>query len=688
MALPTSRDWIFSIKTFSAAMLALYIALKLELPRPYWAMATVYIVSNPFVGATKSKALYRALGTLLGAAASILFVPPLVETPYLLSGVIALWMGVMLYLSISDRTAKSYVFLLAGYTLPLIALPTVTDPTTIFDVAITRTEEIVLGICCASVVNSTILPSRLAPVLAERTRVWFHDAAFYASSTLAGHPIDTGIVACRQRMASTLNGLHVLLSQLSYDHTRPDVVRRAHQLRGRMGILLPVISSLADPLRVLEASTFEGKDALYALNAEIAAWIERTHQHPAEQAGLDVHPTAQRLRGVIAGLEPPREALRAWNPALVSSLLARLRMLVDLWEDCVSLHHAIADDDLENWTPQFRHWRVSGVAQYFDRGIMAFSTLTAVTAVLLACVLWILSGWVDGAAGISLAAVACCFFAALDDPASGVFSFFTSAAASVVAAGLYLFLVLPNIHDFVMLVIAFAVPFICVGTLMPHPRFSLMATLVALNTATFISIQSAYDANFDVFLNGNLSALVGLLFAYLWIRVTRPFGTELAARRLIRSSWEDVVSAAAPRSVADALPMSARMLDRLLQLLPRLGAGDAGPHPSIESFRDMRAGLNTIDLQLERERVSLELRAAIDRVLGGVRRHFENCAMRNQRIAPPASLLEEIDRALGDTVHAPAAEASLDLMHSLVSLRLAVFPNTPPPAVLVPGAVS
>ncbi|MBN9116049.1 MAG: FUSC family protein, partial [Pandoraea sp.] len=47
---PSSRDWIFSIKAFLASMLALYIALALGLPRPYWAMATVYIVSHPLTG--------------------------------------------------------------------------------------------------------------------------------------------------------------------------------------------------------------------------------------------------------------------------------------------------------------------------------------------------------------------------------------------------------------------------------------------------------------------------------------------------------------------------------------------------------------------------------------------------------------------------------------------------------------
>src|SRR5262249_23292951 len=139
MNVPSANDWLFSVKTFAAAMLALYIALAVPLPRPYWAMATVYIVSNPFVGATRSKALYRALGTALGASVAVLLVPPFVESPYLFSVLIALWIGAMLYLALSDRSARSYVFLLAGFTLPLVALPTVTDPTTIFNVAVART---------------------------------------------------------------------------------------------------------------------------------------------------------------------------------------------------------------------------------------------------------------------------------------------------------------------------------------------------------------------------------------------------------------------------------------------------------------------------------------------------------------------------------------------------------------------
>jgi len=46
---------IFALRTFAAAMLAFSIALLLDMPRPYWAMASVYITSNLFTGATTSK---------------------------------------------------------------------------------------------------------------------------------------------------------------------------------------------------------------------------------------------------------------------------------------------------------------------------------------------------------------------------------------------------------------------------------------------------------------------------------------------------------------------------------------------------------------------------------------------------------------------------------------------------------
>ncbi|SAL55473.1 fusaric acid resistance protein region [Caballeronia sordidicola] len=692
MTYPTSRDWLFSVKTFIASMLALYIGLKLELPRPYWAMATVYIVSNPFVGATRSKALYRALGTMIGASAAVLFVPPFVESPYIFSAVVAIWTGTLLFLAISDRTARSYVFMLAGYTMPLIALPSVMNPAGIFDLAVSRTEEIVLGIVCASVVGSALFPSRLAPALIERTDAWFRDAAFYAKETLSGRLSGQAISACRQRLASTVNQLEFLLSQLAYDHTRPDVLARAQALRGRMQLLLPIMSAIGDPLAALFGGQKTPPEGLKPLLDDIVKWFDEPVDTGADSALADAH--ADALRARIAGMQPSADSLRTWDGALLSNTLWRLKQLVDVWQDCRSLRVIIANEQ-GSWRPRYRHWRLGGTQQYFDRGMLLFSAGSAMLAIFVSMSIWIASGWNDGAGAVTLAAVACCFFAALDEPAPQVFAFFIYTCLAVVLAALYLFVILPTVHDFPMLVIMFAVPFILIGTLIPRPQFNLATMLTAVNTATFISIQGTYDANFLTFMNSNLAGPAGLLFAFVWTRVTRPFGAELAASRLIRSSWRDVVLSASTRPVDDQKNLTARMIDRMMQIVPRLAATDDRRHPSIESFRDLRIAFNALDLRRLRRRLSEAELASVDGVLEGVRAYFQQNVERGSRQPVPASLEVAIDTALtritrpGGAVQAEADAAQgqpgqvsppgrqvRDALHALVGMRLSLFPDT------------
>lgn len=58
-------------------MLAVYVAFRIGLPRPFWAMLTAYVVANPLSGLVRSKTLYRFAGTLLGSGATVLLVPQL-----------------------------------------------------------------------------------------------------------------------------------------------------------------------------------------------------------------------------------------------------------------------------------------------------------------------------------------------------------------------------------------------------------------------------------------------------------------------------------------------------------------------------------------------------------------------------------------------------------------------------------
>ena len=109
MKFPSKNEALFSVKSFGAAMLALYLAMSIGLPRPFWALMTAYIVAAPFAGPTRSKAVYRFAGTLLGAVATVIMVPLFANSPELLSLALALWVGACLYVSLLDRTPRSAV---------------------------------------------------------------------------------------------------------------------------------------------------------------------------------------------------------------------------------------------------------------------------------------------------------------------------------------------------------------------------------------------------------------------------------------------------------------------------------------------------------------------------------------------------------------------------------------------------
>lgn len=664
---PPGRDWFYGVRTFAASMLALYIALLMEMPRPYWAMATVYIVSSPFVGPTSSKALYRAAGTLTGAAASVLIVPMFVQTPFLLAIIIALWTGTLLFLSLHLRTANSYALMLAGYTMPLISFPVVDNPQAVFDIAVSRTEEIFLGIICAAVVGSMFWPRRLAPVMQGAADKWFGDAAAYSERFLTRTTQAEDVGALRGAMVATFNTLELMIGQLPHEGARRQTVRNARELRGRMIHLLPVIDALDDALWALERRTPLQLQTLAPLLDKTRAWLQET----ANGVSLEHW---QALRGELARLQPAPEQLDDRHALLLSNALYRLGEWIDLWQDCRSLQQAIRSDDQRPWRAVYRHWRLARITPFLDRGLMLYSVLTSVLAIIVASFLWILLGWTDGAAAVALAAVSCSFFAAMDDPAPQIYRFFFWTMLSVVFASLYLFVVLPNLHDFPMLVLAFAVPFICVGTLTVQPRFYLGTLLTIVNTSSFISIQSAYDADFLNFINSNLAGPVGLLFAFVWTLIMRPFGVELAAKRLTRFSWRDIVALTEPASLAVHRAMGAQMLDRLMQHLPRLTATaqDTGV-----ALRELRVALNLLDLLAWLPRVHGAQQLMLRQVVNEVGGHFQACLKNRERLPAPKGLLMTMDRArralnaqaLGDS------SARLHLLHALSGLRLALLPG-------------
>ncbi|MDR6092710.1 FUSC family protein [Stenotrophomonas sp. SORGH_AS_0321] len=656
------QGWMFSIKTYLASITALYIGLAGNLSRPYWAMATVYIVSQPLLGPTRAKGVYRILGTLLAGAATLLMLPHLVETPLLLSAAMSLWLAGCLFMALLNRGPRGYAFLLAGYTTAFIGFPAVTSPELIFDTVVARSEEIILGTVVAVLFAALVFPASVRPMLTGRIGNWMGDAAHWCRQILEGGRAH----APRNRLAADLVQFEALIEFLRRDDPRhAGAAVSMQQLRERMLLLLPVLSSIADRLGALRRHGDGLPDGLESLVEDIRHWLEA----PTESRSHDP------LRARISALKPQVDG--NLQHLQLASLLLRLEELVDLWADCRALHQAIEQGS----APQdASHYRIStgrvAESRHVDYGMALFSALSAGIALMSYCVLWIGLGWEGGGNGAMMAAVAAAFFAAQDDPAPSMMSFLVWAVVASVVAGIYLFGIFPAVHDFGLLVLLLAVVFLPLGVLLHHPKTMLFALPLTVNLVALLSVQNTYSANIQSFVNSAVAMFIGIGFAVVMTRLFRSVGAEWTARRLVRQGWTTLAEAAEGRGQQDRERFAARMLDLLGLLAPRLAATPEGSDiGSVDMLTEARVGLNILQLRRARLELPERSREAVERILAEIAAHYRRQVAARRPLPGDGALRGRLDASLSRVGGVAACKARDEALMGLVGLRFALFPD-------------
>lgn len=661
---PTWNDWLFSVKTFAASMLALYLALAFDLPRPYWSMAAVYIVAHPLDGSTRSKGIYRMLGSLLGGTAAVVLVPLFVDAPILLALAVSLWTGTLLYISMLDKTSRSYVFMLAGYTLPLIALPTVDAPATVFDTAVSRVEEMTLGMLCASVVGSVFFPTSIRSLLSGRLTAWLADARTWARDIVAGSAMSPDVPLDRQRLVSDLSTLDVFLSQLGHDSGTVDVARQIRLLRNRLLLFLPILSSLSDRLHALDASPEAKIAEASILLADVQDWLSSK-----DVSGGD---DLKRKIAALRQLKVPS----TWDRLLLLNALSRLEEVVDLILDCEALRlqiDAAKPDRL--WRPASRFRLTASLTRHYDYGLMTFHCLVVASGTFMASLIWIFTGWSSGSGFVIIAAVAGSFFAATDRPAPLIKQMAMSFGVSSIVAGIYLFGILPAVHNFWMLALVFAPPFLLLGVLTPQPKFFLFALLMVVNTASTVALQDRFAADFESFANAAVASVLGAFFAMVWTLMLRPYGEEIAAKRLIRAGWNDLALVSEGSGEGNVEVLAGKLLDRLAQLVPKLAKMDGHEWQTFDGLKEVRIGMNLIDLQ--REAAKKNGRPRVGAILAETSAFFRD-RLRRGSVTADISLQDSIDAEITDLVRYGIPEDD-SYLNALIGLRRALFPDATPP---------
>ena len=686
MLLLDRQAWMHSAKMFLAAILALWIGLRFNLPRPYWAMTTAYVVMQPVLGGTRSRGIYRIAGTVLASVAVVIMVPVFVQVPVMLSLAMSLWLSACLCVALLHRGPSAYVFMLAGYTAAFIGFPAAAQSTDIFNTAMARSEEIIVGSLCAVIVGAVVFPASIQPTIRRRVDELMRNAALWCAQVLE-HNGSPGPL--RKRMAGDLTQLDLLIPFAGRDdprHGHLDVWLRS--LRASMLALLPVLASVENRLENLDASV-AGTAALRELLDDLKAWV--VDETPPEREAL------QDFLARAEALRPVAGRLLGSDDLLLDSLLLRLKELAELWHDSRHLQQSIADG-----TPPpapafgFNLRSLSGIGnRHRDWVMLGFASLAPGVTLFSYCLLWIALGWPQGTSGAMMAAVAAAFFAAQDDPVPNILAFMMWAAISIVFAGIYIFGVLPAVHDFVPLVMVIAPFFLLSGLLTIRPRTFLPGMILLTNCASLLSVQnesafilssqSVSSTDFSVFANSSISTLVGILFAAVVTRVFRSVGAEWSARRLIRQGWQSIAMAAKGHGKSDRDRFMARMLDLLGLLAPRLASlPEESDLAAVDMLDEIRIGLNILNLRRARVHLPVRSQENLNRLLDAVSMHYQAQVRAGHPVQPNAELHALLTASLARLQVLDSGRGRDDALLGLIGLRYGLFPEVPAGAMEVP----
>jgi uncharacterized membrane protein YccC len=656
---------IFALRTFAAAMLAFSIALLLDMPRPYWAMASVYITSNLFTGATTSKAVYRILGTLIGAAGTIVLVPNLVNSPELLSLCIALWVGICLYLSLIDGTPRSYVFLLAGYTVALLGFPIVSTPQSAFDIVVSRVQEITLGIVCASVVAMLVLPRSVASAVTAQTDAWLVGARRLAADVLTGRGSDQERDSERIRLAAAASEIDQLGRHLGYEATASTNIGRGLQrLRQHMLSLLPLLGSIED--RKLPLNSHEEAAARVAsMCTRIAAWLEAGGRDGRE---------ADALRVALDEVRPEPGVDAGWIEIAIFGLVVRLRNLIDVMQDCELLREAISEGRSPESLPLVFSPRGLAVAvphrDYWSALLAAGSVALAV----LSCSCFsIATGWSDGVAAPLFAAVVGSFLAGVDDPLPAFRNFYGLFLVVIAVHGIYLFGVLPRITTLEVLIVALMPIFLLFGWMAARPATARIGAILAVYLSVQLALTETYSADFTSYANSSVALMLGVALTGVTCGIVRLVGADWIANRLLRSNWATLASVAERTSDQDPFALASLMQHRLALLAARITVVPADARSGAANLRQLRTALNIVGVRRASLGLSRCTRAAVEAFFA---RLAPIC--RTHTAGPlPDGLVEQLDSTIASTLQEPSSEARDHVLIGLTGVRSGLFPESP-----------
>jgi uncharacterized membrane protein YccC len=588
---PAVRDWANSdgliwlhlLKTVTAGLLALGIAMLFDLPQPRIAMTTVFVLMQPLSGMVLAKSFYRILGTAGGTVAALVLGALFVQQPELyMIGLIG-WVSACIAAAVRYRHFRWYGFVLAGYTAALIGIPNVTVPHDLFLAALTRAAEVAVGIVCSSAVSALIVPQRSSLMLRRTLQIRYANFTAFGGDVLSG-----GIERAQfeRRFAALVDEI------VGFEATRTFATFEDPAMRSRRQDLSRLNGEFMDACARLHALHQLIKRLRATHSERVAAAIEPYFVELAElltpepePALIDASRVAARLRLFQATLprrvretRGPLDAAPAESLADFDTAAELLYRFVDEW-----LRYSATYASLARSKPASRLWSPPGSPsatqsrsrsespgspeshpatpprserhnpnRYTSRTnnfVVAFTFIRSAVVMAIAASFWIATDWPSGGLAVIGAALACALSSTAPNAPKMTLQMAIGAVFATMTGYLFTCYVYPNIDGFPLLC-ALLAPVLALGAFIAMRKgaggygigFSVFFCLLAGpdNVVTYTP---------DLLINNGIALTASMLLATVVFAVIFPFDMPWLTGRIVGDLRAQVVCAC-----QDALP--------------------------------------------------------------------------------------------------------------------------------------
>ncbi|MFC5427254.1 FUSC family protein [Paraburkholderia denitrificans] len=654
--------WIYLFKAIAAALLALGIAMKLDLPQPRTAMTTVFIVMQPQSGMVFAKSFYRIGGTLIGLVVMLALIGLFAQQPELFILSTALWVGICTAGAARNRHFRSYGFVLAGYTAALIGIPASQHPDGAFMSALTRVAEISLGIVCSGIVSAVVFPQYTGNQLRSTVRQRFSAFVDHVSAALSGRTERAQIEAANARFVADVVGFEAARTSAIFES--PDSRMKSGRLARLNSEFMTAstrfhaLHQLMNRLRGEAASA--SVEALEPYFREIASLFAKCGE-PVLTAADAAH-VSQQLEAWRATLPKRVRATRAELEAHGAANLLDFdtatellyRFIHEMTEYTATYASLAVDTHVrENWLARYvpkTNWIAAGVAGL--RAAVAMSLLGA---------FWIATAWPSGPNLVLNAAAICALASSSPFPSRTARQMAVGAALASLVGMVLTFGVFPHIDGFALLAAVLA-PALAFGVfLTTRPKYAGYGVGYCIFLCFLAGPDNVIQYNPGRYINDAIALVASMAVSAAAFAVFLPPSTPWLRNRLLADLRGQVAHACRTRLFGLRNRFESGARDLMFQIQALVGADDTLKRDTLRwLFSVLEVGNAVIDLRHElatlpahpRYAAGTAWRAAIRAMLGalsalfarpGTHRHAQALAATDAASAAGQAVLDSFE---------------------------------------------